>query len=446
MARRVRPGLSRRVEGPGEERGDLVDGARRAGGGRRPEKRSGEGGERGARRTSVSSRGERVQLPARRPSPRVTRPGTGSNLPPRGARGRDPARLLRGPRPPRGGRNGRGLPRPRRAARPRGRRQGPRRRVPLGPGAAPALHRRGAHRVVAEPPEHRHDLRGRAGRRPAVPRDGARRREDPPPPRRGRPPPHAEGPRRDGPGRRGALRCARGEPRPPRPQAGERHGLPRRVREDPRLRPRQAVRGRGLGRAGPRPGEDVDGNRRRDGELHVPRAGARTPRGLPLRPVLLRADPLRAPDRPEGVRQGERRPDAHGDHRGGARVHRAAEPEDPDPPRLDRRALPLEGARGPLRRHARPRPRDAAGPRPPRPPDRRRARGATGRDPGRAGRRRDDPGERGRPRADRRHGRAAHRPRLPRAAATGRAASSPPRSARSRSSRPAPGSAGGSGT
>ncbi len=185
------------------------------------------------------------------------------------------------------------------------------------------------------------------------------------------------------------------------------------------------------------PLEDVDGHRRRHRELHVPRAGAGARRGLPLRPVLLRPHPLRGPGRQEGVRQGERRPDAHGDHRGGARASRAPQPEGPAPSRVDRRALPLEGARGALRRDARPRPRAEAGAGQPRPPDR-----------GGPARRRRRPGRcRSAPRRSARApplpgatvtARRPSPPQLRRAARTGPRGSSPRRSARSRSSGAAP--------
>ena len=86
--------------------------------------------------------------------------------------------------------------------------------------------------------------------------------------------------------------------RPPRPEARERHGVPRRLGEDPRLRPREARRSR---RAGASSG---DGDRVRHGpghghghgRIHVSGAGERQAGGLPLGPVLSRHDPLRAGD------------------------------------------------------------------------------------------------------------------------------------------------------
>ena len=71
------------------------------------------------------------------------------------------------------------------------------------------------------------------------------------------------------------LEGARGGNRPPRSEAGQRHGDEGRLRQDPRLRHREARRGAPGRRRGPLQPDDADRVRRRDDELHVARAGRR---------------------------------------------------------------------------------------------------------------------------------------------------------------------------
>ena len=66
---------------------------------------------------------------------------------------------------------------------------------------------------------------------------------------------------------------------------------------------RGLVRLRPADLAGVAVAEDRGGCRDRHGGLHVARAGARAGRGLPLGPVHLRRDPLRARDRPQAFRR-----------------------------------------------------------------------------------------------------------------------------------------------
>ena len=137
------------------------------------------------------------------------------------------------------------------------------------------------------------------------------------------------------------------------PEAREPHGDPRRIRQDPRLRPGQArAHGlRGLARNGTSHG--VAGDRGRDDpghrRVHVARAGQRGAGGLPVRSVLLRLDPLRDDHRRARLRALDSRADALRDHRIGAGSAGHGGSQDARPARLDRRAVSLEGSRGAIR-------------------------------------------------------------------------------------------------
>ena len=100
-------------------------------------------------------------------------------------------------------------------------------------------------------------------------------------------------------------------------------------------------------------GADTAGHGHGDRRLHVARAGERPARGLPLRPVLARHDPLRDGHGQARVPEEDRRRDARRDHPRGARAALAGRPEGPRARALDRRALPRQGPRGALRLDAR---------------------------------------------------------------------------------------------
>ncbi len=164
--------------------------------------------------------------------------------------------------------------------------------------------------------------------------------------------------------RQGAL----GRHRPPGPEAREHHGLEGRLREDPRLRPRQADRGAFAGPVGRSDGDrgaDAARNRHGNGRLHVARAGERSARRLPLRPVHPRRDPLRDGDGQAGLPAKDRRGDARRDHPRGARAALSARAEGPRPRALDRRAPARQGPRGALRLDQGPRARPQERARPP---------------------------------------------------------------------------------
>ena len=105
--------------------------------------------------------------------------------------------------------------------------------------------------------------------------------------------------------------------RPSRREAGQHPADGRRPdRQDHRFRHRPP---RQLGR----PAEDQCRHRSRHAALHVARTGRGPERRRPLRPVLARRHPLRAPDREEGVRQQQRRDPDLPDHAQGP----AADPD-----------------------------------------------------------------------------------------------------------------------
>ena len=89
-----------------------------------------------------------------------------------------PTRSLRNPRAARRGRDGRGVPRARHAARPRRRDQGAAAAPDREPRGARALRARGEDRLVAQPPAHLHALRRRPRGRHRLPGDGAGRGRD----------------------------------------------------------------------------------------------------------------------------------------------------------------------------------------------------------------------------------------------------------------------------
>ncbi len=151
----------------------------------------------------------------------------------------------------------------------------------------------------------------------------------------GEPVPTQEAPRRRRPDRRGPRQGARGRHRSPGPEAREPHGLEGRLRQDPRLRPREADRGAFAGRVrradGDR-GADAARHRHGHGRLHVARAGERPAGRLPLRPVHARRDPLRDGDRQARLPEEDRRRDARRDHPRGARADRRSSRRRPRPP------------------------------------------------------------------------------------------------------------------
>ena len=198
-------------------------------------------------------------------------------------------------------------------------------------GARPALHHRGQVGVVPEPPQHRHDLRDRAGPRcgspaPAQTRSRLRTRstssrwswwrED----ALGQKIHEEKADLRTllglpGAGRRGDRQGPRGRDRPPRPQARQHHGLEGRLREGPRLRPRQAHReaeraGAGLDRGAHRGAADRrTGASWSDGRVHVARAGRRESRRPPVRHLLDGLHPLRGGDAAAPLRRRDRHRD-----------------------------------------------------------------------------------------------------------------------------------------
>ena len=183
---------------------------------------------------------------------------------------------------------------------------------------------------------------GAAGGRHAA-RADPRRRADP-----------AQGRRARHPDRARSRRRAPAGDRPPRPEAGERLRHPRRPREDPGLRPRQAAR-RGGERSGGGDGHPRDPARRGRGHGPLPlaRAGARPAGGRPLRHLRARLGALRD----AGPAPGLHRRDDRGDRdrhppRGAAGPDRDRRP-DPRRPRPGRPPLPGEAARGSIRRRPR---------------------------------------------------------------------------------------------
>jgi hypothetical protein len=216
-------------------------------------------------------------------------------------------RQLPAGRTARRGRDGRGLARRARLARPPGgdqadpaRRPGRRRRGSHDGGAA--VRAGGAGHRAAPLPAHDHALRLRPDRRRCVLlRHGAARRDRPPGARRPLRPVAARARRaRAAPGLPLAGRGARAGPCPSRRQAGQHLPLPAghrgRLRQGPGLRPGQAHRPE-LGRAAPYPGGSDLRNAVVHGARGGPRRGARSAR----RSVRRRLRRLLAARRPDGV-------------------------------------------------------------------------------------------------------------------------------------------------
>ncbi len=175
-----------------------------------------------------------------------------------------------------------------------------------GPGAPAALPARGAGDCRPQPPERRHHLQRRGDRRRPVPDDGAGRREDA---RRAHPPGRAAA-RGAAPTGAAARRCGGGRApardHPPRSETGERDAGERRPGEGARLRPRQAQAGRIHDRNDDNaPGDalaDECPRDRRDGRVHVARAGRRAAGGSPLGHLLAWRGAVRDGERAAAVR------------------------------------------------------------------------------------------------------------------------------------------------
>ena len=172
------------------------------------------------------------------------------------------------------------------------------------PRSARALPARGEGPRRARPPEHRHRLLGRRGRRRPLPDDAARGgpAAGPPDPRT-RPAHRAHRRGHHGAGRRARHRAREGH-RASRPEAGQRDGDARGPREGARLRPREgAARWRSRRRhvhvGGPDPGWRRDGHAR----VYVARAGGGAPGGSPHRPLLARRAALRDGERAATLRR-----------------------------------------------------------------------------------------------------------------------------------------------
>ena len=172
-------------------------------------------------------------------------------------------------------------------------------------------------------------------------------------------------------GRAGGRRPGQGACRRDRAsglEAREPDGDPRRLRQDPRLRPGQADARRGFNAAGTeratvtRATEAGNGPRHR--RIHVARASERRTRGLPFGSVLAGLDPLRDGVGQTCLRASDAGADALGDHRFRAGAALGFGAEGPDEPALGRRTLPREGPGGSIRIDEGPRAgsRDAARP------------------------------------------------------------------------------------
>ena len=94
-----------------------------------------------------------------------------------------------------------------------------------------------------------------------------------------------------------------------------------------------------------------------DGGVHVAGAGVGARGGLPVGPVRAGLDPLRDGDGPSGVSEEDGGGNAVGDPERGSGADRGGGAADAGPASLDRRALPRQGAGGPLRQHEGPGPR-----------------------------------------------------------------------------------------
>ena len=247
-------------------------------------------------------------------------------------------RSLQDQRAHRARRHGQGLPGRAGPPRARLRHQGaqPQLRRRARPGVPQALLPRGEHRVEADPPQHGDDLRLRPDRRrhllhgDGVP-GGA---HAPPGHPRGRPLPRgARGPHRS-PDLPRAARGALARRHPPRPQA--RQHLPGRarrrdrLREGPRLRPREERLRRRQGR-----GPDADGPLHGQPQVHGARADPRRQRRRAHGHLRARHHHVR-----DDHGQGAVRPAQQRQHPDGARERRGAAPpsDEPEHERLRRRS------------------------------------------------------------------------------------------------------------
>ncbi len=218
----------------------------------------------------------------------------------------NPAWTVRDPRGHRRGRNGRSLPRARHEVESRRRDQGAPRGVYRERRASAAVHAGGAASGPASPSEHRDGVRPRGVERRASARDGVHRRPRPLGAHRGWADPARGGVADRETDRRGARSGARARDRPPRPQAGQRQGQPRRNRQGARLRVGEGAGSDWASRR--RQLADNHGARHtarddsRFGRLYGPRAGAREGGRSPRRYLGLRRRPLRNAGRPANLR------------------------------------------------------------------------------------------------------------------------------------------------
>ncbi len=102
---------------------------------------------------------------------------------------------------------------------------------------------------------------------------------------------------------------------------------------------------------------DLSRGRAGDGRLHVAGADGGPARGLPVRPVFLRLDPLRDGDGQTRIPEEDRRGHALGHPQRGPATDCRTQPERPNAPALDHRTLPFQGSRRTLRIDQGPRPR-----------------------------------------------------------------------------------------
>ena len=241
-------------------------------------------------------------------------------------------------------RHGRGVPRRGSAPRSEGCAQTTIRRVAERAGRPGAPAPRGARRGAADPPQHRGHLRRPRSRRPSLHRHGVRAGRV-----AGRQTPARSASDRPGggdrePTRRRAGRRARARRRAPRPQAGQRHADAQRLRQDPRLRPRQDPRAHAR-RAGPQRPREPRRRRpvRRHAGLQRARAVLRRAGRSAQRPVQPRRPAVRDRDGLGGLRRIRHDGDRAGHDQPDAAALDRAPPRGATRPRPDCEPAPREG-------------------------------------------------------------------------------------------------------